>query len=64
MLVLPIPFANLVPALALGAFSIGLMRKDGLFVLAGYGKIAIAAGVIGLGVHGFALALSRLRQCV
>ena len=62
VLVLPIPFANLVPALALGAFSIGLARKDGLFVLAGYGLIAVAGGVIALGVHGFAFGLSYLRQ--
>jgi len=62
VLVLPIPFANLVPALALGAFSIGLTRKDGLFVLAGYGLIAVAAGVIILGIHGFSLGLSHLRQ--
>jgi hypothetical protein len=64
VLVLPVPFANLVPALALGAFSIGLARKDGLFVLAGYGLIAVAAGVIALGVHGFTLGLSHLRQLV
>lgn len=62
VLVLPIPFANFVPALALGAFSIGLTRKDGLFVLAGYGLIALAAGVIVLGIHGFSLGLSHLRQ--
>lgn len=62
VLVLPIPFANLVPALALGAFSIGLTRKDGLFVLAGYGLIAVAAGVVALGVHGVTLGLSHLRQ--
>ena len=62
VLVLPIPFANLVPALALGAFSIGLTRKDGLFVLAGYGLIAVATGVIILGIHGFSLGLSHLRQ--
>lgn len=62
VLVLPIPFANLVPSLAMGAFSIGLTRKDGLFVLAGYGLIALAAGVVVLGVHGFALGLSHLRQ--
>ncbi|MDR3472371.1 MAG: exopolysaccharide biosynthesis protein [Devosia sp.] len=62
VLVLPIPFANLVPALALGAFSIGLTRKDGLFVLAGYGLIAVAIGVIVLGIHGFTLGLSHLRQ--
>jgi hypothetical protein len=64
VLVLPIPFANLVPALALGAFSIGLTRKDGLFVLAGYTLIAIAVGVIILGIHGFSLGLSHLRQLV
>ncbi len=62
VLVLPIPFANLVPALALGAFSIGLTRKDGLFVLAGYGLIAVAVGVIILGVHGFSLGWSHLRH--
>ena len=62
VLVLPIPFANLVPALALGAFSIGLTRKDGLFVLAGYGLIAVAVGVIALGIHGFTFGLSHLRQ--
>ena len=60
VLVLPIPFANLVPALALGAFSIGLTRKDGLFVLAGYGLIAVAIGVIMLGIHGLSLGLSHL----
>jgi hypothetical protein len=64
VLVLPIPFANLVPALALGAFSIGLTRKDGAFVLAGYGLIAVAAGVIVLGAHWLALGLSYLRQFV
>jgi hypothetical protein len=64
VLVLPIPFANLVPALALGAFSIGLTRKDGVFVLAGYGLIAVAAGVIVLGAHWLALGLGYLRQFV
>jgi hypothetical protein len=62
VLVLPIPFANLGPALALGAFSIGLTKKDGLFVLAGYGLVAVAAGVIVLGVHGFSIGISHLRH--
>jgi len=62
VLVLPIPFANLAPALAMGAFAIGLTRKDGLFVLVGYGLIVVAAGVIALGVHGVTLGLSQLRQ--
>jgi hypothetical protein len=64
VLVLPIPFANLVPALALGAFSIGLARKDGLFVVAGYGLIAVGAGVIAVGIHGFALGLGHLRHWI
>ena len=64
VLVLPIPFANLVPSLAMGAFSIGLTRKDGLFVLGGYGLIVLAAIVVGLGIHGFALGFDRLRALI
>jgi hypothetical protein len=60
VLVLPIPFANLAPALALGAFSIGLARQDGLFVLAGYGLIATAVGIVDLGAQGFAFGLHHL----
>jgi hypothetical protein len=61
VLVLPIPFANLAPAIAMGVFSVGLTRKDGLFVLAGYGLMIVAAGVIALGIHGFGLGLGQLR---
>lgn len=61
ILVLPIPFANLVPALALGLFALGLTRRDGLLVLGGYGLLALAAVVIDLGVHGFGLGWSHLR---
>jgi hypothetical protein len=61
VLVLPIPFANLVPSLAMSAFSIGLTRKDGLFVLGGYGLILLAAVVVGLGVHGVTLGFNHLR---
>jgi hypothetical protein len=53
VLVPPVPFANLAPALAMGALSIGLTRKDGVFVLAGYGLILVALGVIALGVEAF-----------
>jgi hypothetical protein len=60
VLVLPIPFANLAPALALGAFSIGLTRRDGVFVLGGYALIAVAVGVIVLGVRGFSFGLQHL----
>jgi hypothetical protein len=62
VLVLPIPFANLVPATALGAFAIGLTRKDGVFVLAGYGLIGAAALVVYGGVHGVALGFGHLKS--
>ncbi len=61
VLILPIPFANLIPALAMTAFAVGLARKDGLFVLSGYALIIAAACVIALGVHGIAVAVSHLR---
>jgi hypothetical protein len=60
VLVLPIPFANLVPSVAMGVFALGLTRRDGLLVLAGYGLIVLAAMVIALGVHGFRIGLGRL----
>jgi hypothetical protein len=61
VLVLPIPFANLAPALAMSLFALGLTRRDGLVILAGYALMAIAAGVIVLGYHGVALAWRGLR---
>jgi|HubBroStandDraft_3_1064219.scaffolds.fasta_scaffold259723_2 hypothetical protein len=60
VLVLPIPFANLVPSVAMGVFALGLTRRDGLLVLAGYGLIVVAAMVIALGVHGFRIGLGHL----
>jgi hypothetical protein len=61
VLILPIPFANLVPALALGVFSLALTRKDGVLVLVGFGLLAIAAAVIALGVHGISRGFVHLR---
>lgn len=60
LLVSPIPFANLAPAAALGVFALGLTRKDGLAVLAGYGLLALAVAVILLSVKGVLLALHHL----
>ena len=60
VLVLPIPFANLVPSVAMGVFALGLTRRDGLLVLAGYGLIVVAAMVIALGVHGFRIGIGHL----
>jgi hypothetical protein len=51
VLVLPVPFANLVPSLAITAFGLALARKDGLLALAGYGLVAASVLVIWLCVH-------------
>jgi hypothetical protein len=60
VLVLPIPFANLVPSIALGVFAMGLTRRDGLLILAGYGLIVLAVAVVVLGVHGVRVGLGHL----
>ena len=60
VLVLPIPAANLVPSLALGLFALGLSRRDGLLIVAGYGMMALAALVIWAAVAGFRFGLGRL----
>jgi hypothetical protein len=64
VLVLPIPFANLVPAIALTMFALGLTRRDGLLILAGYGLMALASVVIVLGAHGLAVGLRYLLSLV
>ncbi len=60
VLVLPIPFANLVPSIALGVFAMGLTRRDGLLILAGYALIVLAVGVVALGVHGLRIGLGHI----
>jgi hypothetical protein len=60
VLVLPIPAANLVPSLALGLFAIGLSRRDGLLVVAGYGMMGLAGLVIWAAVAGFRFGLDRI----
>ncbi|THD63442.1 exopolysaccharide biosynthesis protein [Phenylobacterium sp.] len=61
LLILPIPFANLVPSLGLGIFALGLARMDGLLVLAGYGLLALTTAGIVLGLHGIVFGLGHLR---
>lgn len=60
VLVLPIPAANLVPSLAMILLAVGLSRRDGLFVVAGYGLMALAVIVIWLAVAGVRFGLGHL----
>lgn len=53
---LPIPFGNLLPAVALCAFGLALMEKDGVLVLVGLGTLGFGLVVLG----GAALALKAL----
>lgn len=61
ILVLPIPLVSVVPAFALAAFSLGLTRKDGVFVLVGCGLLVLAAGVFVLGILGIEWVLGHLQ---
>jgi len=64
VLVLPIPFANFLPSVAMTLFAIGLARRDGLMVLAAYGLMIAAGVVIALAVHGASLGLTHLRSLI
>ncbi len=53
MIMMPIPFGNALPALAICLFAIGILQRDGLFILAGLlvtllGTAAISAFIAGL----------------
>ena len=46
VLILPIPFGNMLPALTIGVLAFSLVQRDGLFALLGYALAAISAGVL------------------
>ena len=46
ILFLPIPLGNMVPALAIAAFAIGLIERDGAAVSVGWAGTAAAAGIL------------------
>jgi hypothetical protein len=60
VLVLPLPFANLFPALTVLTVSIGLTRRDGLAVIIGLVLLAVAVAGIVWGLHGARLGLRHL----
>lgn len=60
VLVLPLPFANLLPALTVLLLSLGVTRRDGLAVIAGCVFLAGAAAAIVWGLHGARLGLHQV----
>lgn len=46
VLILPIPFGNLLPALTIGVLAFSLVQRDGVFALLGYALAAVSAGVL------------------
>lgn len=61
LLVLPIPFANLLPALTVCLFSLALARRDGAALLLGFVMLAAAVTGIVWGAHGLRIAWHALR---
>jgi hypothetical protein len=60
VLVLPIPFGNLLPAAAIAALSLGLTQRDGVVVLAGYGIAGASVVVLILSAHAVVGAFNHL----
>ena len=58
VLLLPIPFANSTPALALCLVGLGLLERDGVWIIAGLVAMVVAFGVAGF--LGFALVQAAL----
>jgi hypothetical protein len=46
VLILPIPFGNMLPALSVGVLAFSLIQRDGFLALIGYGLAGISAGVL------------------
>ncbi|MFM9889683.1 MAG: exopolysaccharide biosynthesis protein [Rickettsiales bacterium] len=60
MIVMPIPFGNAFPALAICLFAIGLMQRDGVFVIAGLIVTCISATVIAAFLGGLLYSITAL----
>ena len=58
VLILPIPFGNILPSLTIAALSLGLTQRDGALGLVGYGLAAASFAVLAL-TFGAAVAAAR-----
>lgn len=64
VLILPIPFGNLLPAFAIGTLALGLFQRDGVIALIGYASAATSAGVLLLTAGAVVAALRQLGSWV
>ncbi len=62
ILILPIPFGNMLPALALCLFALGLMEHDGVWVIAGVVVSVLATSVVAGVLYGLAKSLIFVLQ--
>jgi hypothetical protein len=46
VLVLPVPLGNMLPALAISLFALGIMERDGLWILVGFAAAVVSAVVV------------------
>jgi len=46
VLVLPVPLGNMLPALAISLLALGILERDGVWILAGLTAAVISVGVV------------------
>ena len=64
VLILPIPFGNLLPAAAIAALSLGLAQRDGALALVGYGIAAGSVIVLVLSAQAVVAAFNQLLRLI
>ncbi len=62
ILFLPIPFGNMLPALALALFALGILERDGVAVLAGLLSAIVSATLVAGVLYGLAMAALFITQ--
>jgi hypothetical protein len=64
VLILPVPFGNILPSLTIAALSLGLAQRDGLVALIGYGLATLSVTVLALTFGAVMAAAARLGHVV
>ena len=64
MLILPIPFGNMLPAATVGVLSLSLIQRDGVLATIGYALFAASVGVLVMTANVAIAAAYRLMHVV